>query len=297
MTGKATISGVTHHVADILGREIHYVTSGESGAPILLVHGFPESWWAFHKIIPLLATSHRVIAVDLPGFGDSQVGPAASADVAETLAELVRHLGLGSVHLSGQDIGGVATFRLAATHPELVLSYTAIESALPGFGFEAFADVAKGGIWHVGFFAAPGIPDMLLKGHERAFLADYAFKLMNGTPGAITTADLDEFVRVYSREGGWLGSNEYYARLLVEGEEIRGLVANGRIAVPVLAVDGGSGPFTSGTMQQVGKDVTTATIGGVGHLVAIEAPERLAEAMLRFMAGVDEARGSNPAAA
>ena len=123
--------------------DVHYVSAGSDGTPVLLVHGFPESWWAFHKLIPLLAAEHRVIAVDLPGFGDS--GNAAedstSATAAETLRRLIDELDLGAVHLTGQDISGVTTFRLAAVHPELVRSFAAIETALPGFGMEMLADV------------------------------------------------------------------------------------------------------------------------------------------------------------
>ncbi|OYV64402.1 MAG: hypothetical protein B7X07_06505, partial [Actinobacteria bacterium 21-64-8] len=55
--------------AQVNGATIHYVSAGSVGSPILLVHGFPETWWTFHKLIPLLAVSHRVFAVDLRGFG------------------------------------------------------------------------------------------------------------------------------------------------------------------------------------------------------------------------------------
>lgn len=288
MSSIATIPDAAHHFADLGRNQLHYVTAGETGTPVLLVHGFPESWWAFHELIPLLARSHRVIAVDMPGFGDSSAGPATSLSVAASLGELIGHLGLGPVHLSGQDIGGVATFRLAASKPDLLRSYATIESALPGFGFEMFADVAKGGAWHVGFLAAPGIPELLLKGRVRAFLTDYAHPLMNATSGAISPADVDEFVRGYEREGGLVGTNSYYGSLLGEGEGIRELVERRKLSLPVLAVNGGSGPFTSGTMQQVAEHVTTATVDGVGHFVAMEAPERLAAAMLEFYRELDE---------
>ena len=66
-----TIPGVTHHAADLNGTRLHWVSAGESGSPVLLVHGFPESWWAFHEVIPRLAPHHRVVAVDLRGVGDS----------------------------------------------------------------------------------------------------------------------------------------------------------------------------------------------------------------------------------
>jgi pimeloyl-ACP methyl ester carboxylesterase len=80
-----TIAEVTHHHAAVNGLTLHYVTAGEAGPPLLLVHGFPETWWAFHKLIPLLARHHRVFAVDLRGFGDSQA--AHPDDDSGTLAK------------------------------------------------------------------------------------------------------------------------------------------------------------------------------------------------------------------
>jgi pimeloyl-ACP methyl ester carboxylesterase len=165
----ASIPEVTHHHATLNDADLHYITAGGAGAPVLLVHGFPESWWAFHKLIPLLAIEHQVIAVDLPGFGDSGHGSGdyTSSFAAESLRQLIAHLDLGPVHLTGQDVGGPTTFRLAASHPDLIRSYGAIETGLPGYGLEMLADVTHGGSWHIGVLAAPGIPEMLLTGHER----------------------------------------------------------------------------------------------------------------------------------
>ena len=285
----ATIPEVAHHRATVDGTDLHYVTAGDAGTPVLLVHGFPESWWAFHRLIPLLAAEHRVVAVDLPGFGDSGTEPGeyTSASFAAGLRGLIAHLDLGPVHLTGQDISGVSTFRLVAEHPEIVRSFTAIETALPGFGLEALADVANGGMWHVGFLGAPGIPEMLLAGREREFLAGYAFPAMSGTEGAVSERDVDEFARVYSRPGGLRGTAGFYGWMLDEGGQIRELVARGRLTVPVLAVDGSTGDFTRDTMAQVAQDVTTAKLDGVGHLVAMEAPEALAETLLGFYRRLD----------
>ena len=129
----------------------------------------PETWWVFHKLIPLLSAHHRVFAVDLRGFGDSATAKMEydSATSAVDLSELIARLNLGPVHLTGQDISGPATFRVAATHPELVRSYTAIETGLSGFGLEMLADVTHGGGWHIGVLVAPDIPQMLLAGRER----------------------------------------------------------------------------------------------------------------------------------
>jgi pimeloyl-ACP methyl ester carboxylesterase len=288
-TRAASIPEVTHHHVTLGATELHYVTAGDAGTPILLVHGFPESWWAFRKLIPLLAAEHRVIAVDLPGFGDSGTGPGeyTSSAFAEILRSLLVQLDLGAVHLTGQDISGMAAVRLAAGHPELVRSFAAIETALPGYGLEGLADVAQGGMWHIGFLGAPGIPEMLLAGRERAFLTGFALPAMCGTQGAVTEADIDEFTRVLARPDGLRGTVGVYGSMFTEGDELKRLLTARPLTMPVLAVDAGSGDFTSATMLQVASNVTTVTLAGIGHLVAQEAPEALAATLLDLYRPLD----------
>ena len=93
----ATIPGVTHHTFQSGDAVLHYVTAGAEGSPILLVHGWPETWWAFRSVIPLLAASHRVVAVDLRGFGDSTAseGDYTVEASAEDLHRLIEHVGHG----------------------------------------------------------------------------------------------------------------------------------------------------------------------------------------------------------
>jgi pimeloyl-ACP methyl ester carboxylesterase len=287
----ATIPAVTHHLAEVNGTELHYVSAGTSGSPILLVHGWPETWWAFRGLIPLLAENHRVYAVDLRGFGDSSTaGPDFSQQTAaEDLHHLVEYLGAGAVHLLCQDISGGVAFTFAASHPDDVLSFTAVESSLAGFGLEALADVNAFGSWHVGFLGAPGIPSMLLPGHEREFLAGWAYPLFNGTEGAIRPEDLDEFVRTYSRPDAWRGTEGIYHAVFTDNGSTKALAATNPIAVPVLTVSGVNHPFTERSFRPVaGGDFTSVHIEGAGHLVAQEAPAALASALLDFIAGVDD---------
>jgi pimeloyl-ACP methyl ester carboxylesterase len=288
----ATIAEVEHHNAAVNGTTLHYVSAGTNGSPILLVHGFPESWWAFHKLIPLLAKTHRVFAVDLRGFGDSDNKPGNydSATSAEDLHQLIQTLGLGPVHLAGQDIGGGTVFRLAATHPASVASFTATEMGLAGFGLEGLGDITHGGSWHIGVLAAPGIAEMLFPGRERQVLGQWAFPSMTAVHEAISEADVDEFVRVYSRADGWRGPIGLYQSMLSEGEEIKALAASNPLTMPALAVGGFGGPFTVGTLRQVVQgEVASVQLDGIGHYVAMEAPEALAEAILSFTSEVDAA--------
>jgi pimeloyl-ACP methyl ester carboxylesterase len=285
-----TVPEITHHRADVNGTTLHYAAAGTTGSPVLLVHGFPETWRAFRKLIPLLAAGHRVFAVDLRGFGDSDTAPGDydSKASAEDLHQLIEHLGLGPVHLTGQDISGATVFRVAATHPEDVLSLTAIETGLAGFGVEIRADVTRGGAWHIGVLVAPGIPEMLLAGREREFLGQYAFPSMTAVPGAVTDADIDDFARTYSRPDGWRGAIGLYRSMLREGPELKALAESPGLTVPVLAVGAGGGPFTAGTMSQAASSgISSVQLDGVGHSAAMEAPEELAKAVLGFVDGID----------
>ena len=286
----ATIPEVTHHLVELNGTTLHYVAAGSGGTPILLVHGFPETWWAFRRLIPLLAEHHRVFAVDLRGFGDSGNGPGTydSATAAEDLHLLIEHLGLGPVHLTGQDIAGATVFRLATVHARDALSLTAIETGLPGFGMEALADVTHGGVWYIGALTAPGIPEMLLTGREREFMARFLFPALTAVPGAVTDADLDEFIRTYARPDGWRGATGLYRSMLSEGADIRALAQAPGLNVPVLAIGARAGSFTSATMTQAAStQVSSVSLDGVGHYVAMEAPEDLAKAIVEFTASID----------
>jgi pimeloyl-ACP methyl ester carboxylesterase len=286
----ATIPEVTHHRVELNGTTLHYVAAGSSGTPILLVHGFPETWWAFHRLIPLLAEHHRVFAVDLRGFGDSgnEPGTYDSATAAEDLHLLIEHLGAGPVHLTGQDIAGATVFRLATAYPRDVLSLTAIETGLPGFGMEVLADITHGGAWYIGVLTAPGIPEMLLTGREREFMARFLFPALTAVPGAVTEADLDEFVRTYARPDGWRGAIGLYRSMLNEGPEIKALAQTPGLKVPVLAVGAGAGSFTPDTMTQAtSTEVSSVLLDGVGHYAAMEAPEELAKAIVEFTGSID----------
>ncbi len=280
---------ITHQTLTINGASLHCASAGTQGTPVLLVHGFPETWWSFHRIMPLLAAKHRVFAVDLRGFGDSDAGEVDSRTVAEDLHELIAHLDAGPVHLVGQDISGNAVFRMACCNPDDVRSFTAIEMGLAGFGLEQLADVTHGGAWHIGFLAAPGIAPMLLRGHEREFLSGM-FTALLANKAAVTPADIDEFCRTYARPDGWAGACGLYRSMLREGEELRQMASERPLLAPVLAIGAGGGSMTAETIKKAAPKapMTSISLEGVGHYVALEAPDALAKALLDFFAKVDK---------
>lgn len=285
-----TIPEVTHHRAALNGTNLHYVRAGNSGSPILLVHGWPESWWAFHKLIPILAKHHRVYAVDVRGFGDSDIAiaPHDNAVIADDLHALIKHLNVGPVHVSVQDCTGPAVYRLAATYPEDLLSLIAVETGLPGYGLELLGNPLVA--WYIGVLVKTGAADTFFRGRERELFGNFVFPSTPLAPAAVSEADIEEFARTFSRHGGWEGAHAIYSCNLTEGAAITALVAARRLTLPTLAIGHGNSDFTL-------KSISNAHSGGIvarniqhaGHYIAMEAPEELANAQLEFISRVNEA--------
>ena len=120
----------SHHMAVVNGVQIHYVIGGH-GDPVVLLHGWPETWYEWHHVMPALAKNYTVIAPDLRGLGDSSK-PLTGYDgktVAEDIHQLVTQLGFKTIFLVGHDIGSQLAYSYAAAHPTevkklVVMDYT-----------------------------------------------------------------------------------------------------------------------------------------------------------------------------
>lgn len=116
-------SGLRHEQVDIPGFRVHYLDSGGTGAPLLLVHGFGGDKDNWTRVARHLRPHYRVIAVDLPGFGDSDAPMDAHyrvADQIERLHAFIQALGLSRVHLGGNSMGGNIVGTYAAKYPNEV---------------------------------------------------------------------------------------------------------------------------------------------------------------------------------
>jgi pimeloyl-ACP methyl ester carboxylesterase len=118
--------------AEVNGTRIHYVEGGK-GTPVLLLTGWPETWWEFHKIMPELAKHHRVIAVDLREMGGS-AKPGSGYDkknMAKDIYGLIQALGYKQVNIAGHDIGAMVAYSFAANYPDATLKICLIDVAHP----------------------------------------------------------------------------------------------------------------------------------------------------------------------
>lgn len=273
-----------HHMAELDGVRLHYVVAGE-GDPVVLLHGWPTTWYEWRRVIPTLARRYTVIAPDMRGLGDSSK-PASGYDdltVAEDIHQLVRRLGHERIFLVGHDLGGGVAYAYAAAHPESVWRLAILEFALPGFGLEQLLQVSREQrIWHFPFHSAPDLPEALVSGREKMYLT-WFYKEYAYDPSAFTEEDIDEYVRCYSAPGGLRAGFEYY-RAIFDNIDRNRKSAEKKLQMPVLALGGEMvlGTFTLQSLQGVAEDVRGGAVERCGHWMASERPEYLTEKLLGF---------------
>ena len=267
------------------GARFHLVEGG-TGPPVMLVGGWPQSWYCWRHIMPRLAGQRRVIAVDPPGLGESD--PPAAGDtrsVAASFAALIETLGLAPVPFIGYDIGAWIGYALAARHPAAVERLALIDAAIPGItppeGY-ALTPAQAARTWHFYFNAQPDLPEALIAGRERVFL-EWLFRARSGTRAEIEPDAVDEYVRLYSRPDAWRHGLMYYRAIFDTAAQNRA-TATAKLAQPVLGVGGGEwlGALMKRAIEPVCADLRFEVIPGCGHFVPEEAPERLAALLAEF---------------
>lgn len=283
-----------HGTANVDGVRLHYVEGGQ-GAPVLLLPGWPQSWYVWRYVMPLLvAAGRRVIAVDPRGIGDSD-RPANGYDLRTVAAELhglIGTLGLaheGGIDVVGHDIGTWIGYALAADWPADVQRLAVFDAALPGISAPPPAGIpsaeANVKTWHFGFNRLDDLPELLLEGRERAFLT-WLFRAKAARAWTVAPADLDEYVRVNEAPGATRAALSYYRHAFsTAGLEQNRTRGTHKLAMPVLAygADGGVGGGLAATMQLAAEYVEGGVFGNCGHYVPEEAPRALTERLLRFL--------------
>jgi len=277
---------ITHHVTDLSDVRLHYVTAGD-GPPVVLLHGWPQTWYEWRHVIPALAEHHRVIAPDLRGLGDSSrpEGGYDKKTIAGDIWELVdSELGQTRFQLVGHDWGGPTAYALAAAHPEVVTGLVIIDVVIPGDG----GDFSQGGRrWHHQFHMTPDLPEALILGREEIYLR-WFYRTFGHRPDAISENDIAEYLRTYAQPGAMRAGFEYYRALPRDAADNAEIVARFKLPMPVLAIGGGGGRGRGAepeqSLRRVATNVRGEIIGACGHWVPEEQPERLARLLLTFFA-------------
>lgn len=273
--------GFVSDTAQVNGTTLHYVRGG-NGSAIVLLHGFPEDWYVYHRIMPLLAKQFTVVAVDLRGVGGSAVTMAGydAANMAEDVHQLAEHLHLDHVYLVGHDIGGMVAYAFVRRYPSTSRGTMIIDVPLPGI---APWDAVKAApiAWHINFHQTPDLPEQLLGGREAIYFRYFLDR------DIFSDADVARYARAYAAPEHLHALLEIY-RAFPENEKFNASQQSA-IAVPLVLAPGENSPFEK-LMPSIAADlrahgcanVKVEVVKNSVHYVVDQQPEAVAQLIERY---------------
>lgn len=266
---------------------MHYITAGD-GPPVVLLHGFPQTWYEWRPILPALAEQFTVIAPDLRGLGDSSrpLTGYDKATLANDVWELVHdHLGFECFNVVGHDWGGPVAYALAAQHRANVLRLGVLDVTIPGDGTDVFS--TSQGRWHHAFHRTPDLPEALVHGREDIYVR-WFLENFTAHKRAIGEAAKAHYAHAYAQPGAMRAGFSYYRAIPKDIAANEAFIAAGKLLMPVLAVGGGRafgrGELVHASMARVAENVTGAVIADSGHFIPEEQPEQLLDLLIPFLA-------------
>ncbi|MEL7507305.1 MAG: alpha/beta hydrolase [Cyanobacteria bacterium J06554_1] len=205
--GKITTNGI----------QLHYVTQGE-GPLMLLLHGFPEFWYSWRHQIPEFARDHKVVALDLRGYNDSDRPQSRSAyHMDELVADVkgaIASLGYDRCILVGHDWGGAIAWQFVYRYPAQVDRLIILNLPHPAKfaqGLRTWQQLARS--WYILFFQLPLLPELLLQANLSRSM-EQTFRGMAIDKSAFSDADIKAYTTALAKPGALTAALNYYRNLL-----------------------------------------------------------------------------------
>lgn len=280
----AMLPGFKNGYAAVNVTTLHYVEGG-SGEPLFLLPGWPQTWWAYHKIMPVLAKHYKVIAVDVRGMGSS-VKPADGYDkknMAKDILELTKVLGYDKVAIAGHDIGANVAFSFAANYPQHTSKLIMLDTPHPDENMYRLPMLPVGMPvypWWVAFNQVKELPEELLEGRYHLVL-DWLFDSMLINKNNISGFDRQVYAGHYNQKENIRAGNAWYQSFT---DDIDDMKSYEKINAPILAAGTKAGcEMLSYNLSPFSGTVKMIEIENSGHFIMEENPEQLAEAITAFL--------------
>ncbi|MEU9301472.1 alpha/beta hydrolase [Streptomyces sp. NPDC048269] len=274
----------TSHHAEVNGTRLHYVEGG-SGEPLVLLGGWPQTWWQWNKVLPALARRYRVIAVDLRGMGGS-AKPEGGYDkktMAADILALLTHLGLERAHIAGHDIGAMVAYALAANHPEATGRIALLDVSHPEQSWTRMPLIPQPGTYHLWWFAfnqVHGLPEQLLAGRYHLLL-DWLFGAGAADPASVDARSRAVYARAYDTPEAIRAGNGWYRAF---AQDITDLAGYAPVTVPLLALGGEHSNYDVlvEAVPALGTDTRVVRVDDSGHYLPEEQPETVVAELVAF---------------
>ena len=266
-----------HSQVEVGQSSVHVVEEGDpQGAPVLFLHGWPESWFSWRAVMELASKKYRAIAVDLPGIGGStgDATDGTKAKLAETVHELISKMELKDVTLVGQDVGGMVVYAYLRAYDDLAAAVI-MDVVIPGL--DPWEEVLRNPyIWHFALHNVPKLPERLVQGSQRIYF-DYFYDILTKDRSSITPEARAIYVHAYERESALTAGFNWYRAFSADAKanrESSGVI----VKTPLLYL---RGEHESGDIDrylrafhEAGvRDVRKGIVHGSGHFTQEESPE------------------------
>ena len=300
-----TITGFQSATVTVDGVRLHYWLGGDpNGERCILWHGFLSTGYVWRDVAPALAAAgFAVLIPDMRGYGDSDKPEGEHGYDALALAEECRALAAAigfrdgrQIHHAAHDMGALPALMWTSEHPDEVASLLYIEA--PVMLGEVLRHVIaytpeamkEGSMWWWILPLAPGVPERLVVGNERAFLTWFYEGPAVARPNVFAPETVDEYLRTFSGRAGVLGSMGIYRAAFASIEQTERLM-KAKITVPVVAIGGGKGlgARVGEMVKMIAENVDAHTISDCGHFVPEERPDVVIEHILAMAANARSA--------
>jgi pimeloyl-ACP methyl ester carboxylesterase len=286
------LPGFKNGYATVNGIKLHYVAGG-SGKALVLLPGWPETWWSYHKIMPELAKKYNVIAIDYRGMGNSDK-PAEGYDkktIASDIYQLLHQLGFQKAYIAGHDIGAQVAFSIAANYPGLTEKLVIMDVPHPDDSFAGTLmlpsigtptdklDSSRPFLWWFAFNQMRGLPEDLLAGRF-AIAQKYIFHYLLLDDKSINSFDRAVYAHAYNNRDAIRAGNGWYQAF---AQDIIDYKSYQKLAMPVLGLGGPGYDWLRFTLPNKTIDAKVLKIEGSGHFIAEEKPEAVLKALFDFL--------------
>jgi pimeloyl-ACP methyl ester carboxylesterase len=287
-----SLAGFRNEVATVGGIKLHYVIGG-SGPAVILLPGWPETWWSWHKIMPELAKTHTVISLDIRGMGASDK-PADGYEkkvMAQDVYVLLQTLGYEKADIVGHDIGSMVAFAFAEAHPEATNRLVMLDIPHPDASLAKWPLLPEAGTfgdkidenhaypWWFAFHQVKGLPEDLVAGRAE-IEQKWFFRYLMKDESKIDAKDRAVYAAAYDSRDATRAGNAWYQAF---PQDIVDDASYTRLTMPVLALGGPGYAWLKAALEQKTTNLTVYKLADSGHFIAEEQPEETLKYLIPFL--------------
>jgi pimeloyl-ACP methyl ester carboxylesterase len=286
------LPGFKSEVAQVNGTRIHYVIGG-NGPALVLLPGWPQTWWTYHKIMPALARHFTIVAVDIRGMGGS-AKPADGYDkknMAKDVRELLHKLAHSDAFIVGHDIGAQVAWSFAANYPEATKKLVMLDVPHPDEGLYSWPilprpntfgdkiDPAAPFAWWFAFHQVKRLPEKLLAGRVH-LEQEWFFTYLMKDESVLSPLDRAVYANAYNSADAIRAGNAWYQTF---PQDVVDEKAYPKLTMPVLGIAGPGYGWLSSTIAAKATNARTIQLKDSGHFVQEEAPQETTRLIVEFL--------------